>query len=175
MRKTYSFLVILGLAALLVACGITETTSVQSVTPTSPAAEVSQPDPTSPEPSVKKPVGQDNPTPVEKPMAEEPTPTVEVMPSETPSETGPTETPAEEMASAKMTTPEMTADKEEMAPAEVEEMHPQPTEAQLQLLARLPVLGSPAELNNEVWLNSEPLKLADLHGKVVIVEFWTYG
>jgi len=79
------------------------------------------------------------------------------------------------VSSKEMTTPEMTADEEEMAPAEMEEMHPQPTEAQLELLASLPVLGSPAELNNEVWLNSEPLKLADLHGQVVIVEFWTYG
>ena len=57
----------------------------------------------------------------------------------------------------------------------MEEAPPQPTEEQLQLLARLPVIGSPAELDNEVWLNSEPLKLAGLRGKVVIIEFWTYG
>jgi hypothetical protein len=50
-----------------------------------------------------------------------------------------------------------------------------PTEAQRQLLASLTVLGAPPELNNEVWLNSEPLKLADLRGKVVLVEFWTFG
>ena len=51
----------------------------------------------------------------------------------------------------------------------------QPTAEQLALLASLDVKGVPPELNNEVWLNSEPLKLADLKGKVVIVEFWTYG
>lgn len=52
---------------------------------------------------------------------------------------------------------------------------PAPTAEQLALLADLDIKGVPPELNNEVWLNSEPLKLADLHGKVVIVEFWTFG
>ncbi|GIK41504.1 MAG: hypothetical protein BroJett011_53370 [Chloroflexota bacterium] len=50
-----------------------------------------------------------------------------------------------------------------------------PTEMQAQLLATLDNQGRPPELFNEVWLNSNPLKLADLHGKVVIVEFWTFG
>ncbi len=31
------------------------------------------------------------------------------------------------------------------------------------------------ELLNETWLNSGPLHLSDLKGKVVMVEFWTYG
>ena len=50
-----------------------------------------------------------------------------------------------------------------------------PTAAQRELLSKLPIIGRPPELNNEIWLNSEPLKLADLHDQVVIVEFWTYG
>lgn len=50
-----------------------------------------------------------------------------------------------------------------------------PTPEQQQLLAKLDILGRPPELFNEVWLNSEPLKLADLKGKVVLVEFWTFG
>lgn len=50
-----------------------------------------------------------------------------------------------------------------------------PTEEQTQLLATLGNQGMPPELYNEVWLNSSPLKLADLHGKVVIVEFWTFA
>lgn len=51
----------------------------------------------------------------------------------------------------------------------------EPTPEQLQLLASLGNRGTPPELYNEVWLNSEPLKLANLKGKVVLVEFWTFG
>jgi hypothetical protein len=37
--------------------------------------------------------------------------------------------------------------------------------------------GAPAapEVESPVWINSAPLRLADLRGKVVLVEFWTYG
>jgi hypothetical protein len=43
------------------------------------------------------------------------------------------------------------------------------------LAAQLPERGPAPELTNEIWLNSPPLRLADLCGQVVIVEFWTYG
>ncbi|MGH8531520.1 MAG: redoxin domain-containing protein, partial [Gammaproteobacteria bacterium] len=37
-------------------------------------------------------------------------------------------------------------------------------------------VGSPApELSNKTWINSQPLHLAELKGKVVMVEFWTFG
>lgn len=49
------------------------------------------------------------------------------------------------------------------------------TLAQQQLLAGLPSLGAAPELHNEIWLNSAPLQLAALRGKVVMVEFWTFG
>lgn len=52
---------------------------------------------------------------------------------------------------------------------------PGPTAEQLELLAKLRPQGEAPELLNQVWLNSEPLKLADLRGNVVLVEFWTYG
>ncbi len=42
--------------------------------------------------------------------------------------------------------------------------------------ASLPDLGPAPELTNEAWLNVDsPLRLADLRGKVVIVEMWTFG
>jgi thiol-disulfide isomerase/thioredoxin len=31
------------------------------------------------------------------------------------------------------------------------------------------------DITNPTWLNSEPVHLADLKGKVVMVEFWTFG
>lgn len=50
-----------------------------------------------------------------------------------------------------------------------------PTPEQQALLVKLQPRGEAPELFNEVWLNSAPLQLADLRGKVVLVEFWTYG
>ena len=42
--------------------------------------------------------------------------------------------------------------------------------------ATLPDLGPAPELTNETWLNvAAPLHIADLRGKVVIVEMWTLG
>lgn len=40
----------------------------------------------------------------------------------------------------------------------------------------LPDLGPAPELTNDTWLNVDwPLRLADLRGKVVLVEMWTFG
>jgi thiol-disulfide isomerase/thioredoxin len=40
----------------------------------------------------------------------------------------------------------------------------------------LPDLGPAPELSNDVWLNVDaPLRLADLRGKVVALEMWTFG
>jgi hypothetical protein len=42
--------------------------------------------------------------------------------------------------------------------------------------ADLPDLGKAPELTNEVWLNTDaPLRLADLGGKVVLLDMWTFG
>lgn len=66
-------------------------------------------------------------------------------------------------------------------PAPVEAGHPAdtavvaPTAAQAALLAGLKNWGPAPELANETWFNSPPLRLAELRGKVVMVEFWTYG
>ncbi|MDH4088400.1 MAG: redoxin domain-containing protein [Nitrospira sp.] len=38
------------------------------------------------------------------------------------------------------------------------------------------MIGKPApDITNPTWLNSAPLRMADLRGKVVMVEFWTFG
>ncbi|HET6821485.1 MAG TPA: redoxin domain-containing protein [Anaerolineales bacterium] len=40
----------------------------------------------------------------------------------------------------------------------------------------LPDLGLAPELTNDIWLNVDsPLRLADLRGKVVLLEMWTFG
>jgi hypothetical protein len=37
-------------------------------------------------------------------------------------------------------------------------------------------VGQPApEITGGPWINSEPLSLGGLRGRVVLVEFWTYG
>ena len=37
-------------------------------------------------------------------------------------------------------------------------------------------IGQPApEIGGGPWINSEPLSLEKLRGRVVLVEFWTYG
>ncbi len=42
--------------------------------------------------------------------------------------------------------------------------------------ASLPDLGTAPELTNSIWLNTDvPLRLADLRGKVVALEMWTFG
>ena len=52
----------------------------------------------------------------------------------------------------------------------------QQTNSTMPMVASLPDLGPAPELTNDVWLNVDsPLRLADLRGKVVIVEMWTFG
>ncbi len=37
-------------------------------------------------------------------------------------------------------------------------------------------IGQPApEITGERWINTEPLSMAALRGRVILVEFWTYG
>ena len=53
---------------------------------------------------------------------------------------------------------------------ESETSDPMPVRASLQ------DLGPAPELTNEVWLNVDaPLRLADLRGKVVAIDMWTFG
>jgi hypothetical protein len=48
--------------------------------------------------------------------------------------------------------------------------------AETVMRANLDNYGEAPELSGEVWLNStQPLRLVDLRGKVVLVEMWTFG
>ena len=50
------------------------------------------------------------------------------------------------------------------------------TPAPMPATASLPDLGPAPELTNDTWLNVEaPLRLADLRGKVVAIDMWTFG
>ena len=50
------------------------------------------------------------------------------------------------------------------------------SEPEIEAMPPLPNLGSAPELTNEVWLNTDhPLHLADLRGKVVLIDMWTFG
>ena len=55
-------------------------------------------------------------------------------------------------------------------PPESEPLPPRPT------APSLPDLGPAPELTNETWWNVDaPLRLADLRGKVVAIDMWTFG
>jgi hypothetical protein len=44
------------------------------------------------------------------------------------------------------------------------------------LMVALPDLGPAPDISNEVWLNTDrPLNLEAVRGRVVLVEFWTFG
>ena len=50
------------------------------------------------------------------------------------------------------------------------------TDSAMPKVASLPDLGSAPELTNDTWLNVDsPLRLADLRGKVVLIDMWTFG
>lgn len=51
-----------------------------------------------------------------------------------------------------------------------------PTYDTIPLTVELQDLGTAPEITNNEWINTEkPLRLAELRGKVVVVEFWTFG
>ena len=53
---------------------------------------------------------------------------------------------------------------------------PEPTPTEKVVAVNLENLGPAPEIENEVWLNTDqPLPLASQEGKVVLLEFWTFG
>jgi hypothetical protein len=159
MRTVY-FILTAGLIFLLAACGATQTGPTQA-----PVEGQQTSLPWDSKPAVAATTVLVQETPPEKASAT-------VAATATAEEVVP-EAPTVEMTAMPAQQPAATTEK--MMPDEEKSSHQEPTAEQRQLLASLSVIGAPPELDNEVWLNSEPLKLADLRGKVVIVEFWTYG
>ncbi len=50
--------------------------------------------------------------------------------------------------------------------------------AEVSAVAGRPIVGpatAAPEIRSSVWINGGPTSLAALRGKVVLVEFWTYG
>jgi hypothetical protein len=41
--------------------------------------------------------------------------------------------------------------------------------------AEIPIGRAAPELAGGAWINSEPLTLQQLRGRVVLIDFWTYG
>ena len=61
-------------------------------------------------------------------------------------------------------------------PTNQSEMRSQTEEPVMPKTASLPDLGPAPELTNDTWLNVDsPLRLADLRGKVVLIDMWTFG
>ena len=64
----------------------------------------------------------------------------------------------------------------ENAPSPIDLSTPEPLPATAVPQITLPDLGPAPDIRNEVWLNTDqPLNLAALRGRVVLVEFWTFG
>jgi hypothetical protein len=148
---------VLSLVALISACGVPGTSlQTPTVVQEPPPIKVTQPQPT----AVSDVAGPVETAPAENAPAQTPTASIKVAPTEV--QDTPTPKPVTEPV---VTTDESVPEDEDKGPSE----------EQLRLLASLESQGPAPELLNEAWLNSEPLKLADLRGKVVLVEFWTFG
>lgn len=85
----------------------------------------------------------------------------------------PTDEPAEPPTAAAMPTSQLAVESTSQATMEViSEATMEPKRP----FSNLPDLGEAPELLNEVWINSDgPVTLADSRGKVVLLEFWTFG
>ncbi len=165
-----ALLVLLPLTA-MVACGGEE-----------PAAPTPSPVPPTATPAPPAPPPADTPEPTAIP---EPTATLALAPTEAPTEAPeptampepteepqPTETPAAPEPSATpepTTTPEATATPE---PTEGPEVAVVPCEG-----AEGGELGNcaPELAGTQEWVNSQPLSMESLRGKVVLIDFWTYS
>ena len=104
------------------------------------------------------------------PEASQTPPRVTLEPEPSTTAPTPTPTPAEDIGTA---TPRPTATMEEpptqsLTPTEA----PSPTPTREPVVPRFSAAAEIAGIT--AWINSQPLKIADLAGKVVLIDFWTY-
>jgi len=92
--------------------------------------------------------------------------TGKVGPAEIESETIPPKTTAAGYETPSPTSPAATTTPGATVPPETTNAPTTPTATEFPI-------QTPVELTGEYWLNSEPLKLADLKGKVVMIFFWS--
>lgn len=72
--------------------------------------------------------------------------------------------------------PTTTPDEPDTAPTAAEEEPTDSPTATTHSTLVLPDLGPAPDITNEIWLNTErPMNLDALRGRVVLVEFWTFG
>ncbi len=148
---------VLGLVALISACGVSANSPrTPAAVREPPPSRVTQLAPTATS-NVTPPVET---TPADNALSPAPTARIEVTPTEV------KDTPRPKPVTESVVTSDASVSEHE---------DKGPPEEQLRLLASLESQGTAPELLNQAWLNSEPLKLADLRGKVVLVEFWTFG
>ena len=149
----------------LAACGSEEAPTAVPPTATPVPAAAQAPDPTSPPVATEAPAtttGPATPQPTEAPAAA----TAAPQPTAAPATPEPSEAPATPQPTAATATPQPTA-----APAGTVTLF-DPCEG---------TLGgqvgncAPEFSDTQEWINSEPLSMESLRGKVVLIDFWTYS
>lgn len=171
--RLFGFFALIGLILFIAACQPTSAPAPEVSVDSEPEQAVAAP--TTP---AKQVAEDDSPAEPEEVSGADPTDTPTPPPTAVPTavaEDGPEQAAILKILQAVARTNRA----EERAPTFRGTAVPQPTPnvEEVQALADyLPVLGEAPEVLNETWINTDgPLRLEDLEGQVVLIEFWTFG